>query len=313
MSETHRAHLAMLLFAALISTTFSFGVQFAGDLDPAALTILRLMIASSLYVLMLVGLRRWRLPNRHEALQALLLGASVGSFFVTSFIALRVVGATEVGVITASIPLMTAIIAYLALGQRASPRLIAGLVVAALGVVFVLIRGSLDRLLRLEIGTAEITLLLGCLAYAGYSPLIRGLDRGTPALLVSCWTAISGLLVVGIFGAPAVVATDWLALPFRAYAGVTYLAVFTTVLSFFLIQYASLRLPQAKVVAYAYAVPVFTLAGELLTTGRWPDLPALIGAGVITAAMVVLQTARVTPAAPPTPDARDGEPARDRR
>jgi len=299
MKGTWRAHAAMLLFAALISTTFSVGSLFANDLDPGVLTFLRFLIAGILFSVLLAALGRWRLPGRREAIQALLLGFCVGTFFVTSFICLRATGATEVGVITSSIPVMTAAIAYLTLGQRVGGRLIGALLVAASGVVYVLVRGSLGRLLELDFGPAELVLLFGCLVYACYSPIIRGLDQGSPGLLVSYWTVMAGLLVIGVYASPEIAATAWTKVPLRAYAGITYLAVFTTILSVTLMQYASMRLPQAKVLAYAYMVPVFTLAGELAITARLPDTPVLIGVAVIAVAMFVLQTSPSTPAIPP--------------
>jgi drug/metabolite transporter (DMT)-like permease len=140
-----------------------------------------------------------------------------------------------------------------------------------------------------RLGSGEWVFLIGCVSYAAYSPAIRLLDRGAPALAVSHWTVLAGFVVLAVWAAPSVIATDWRAVPLRAYGIVLYLAIFTTVVSFFLIQYASTRLHQAKVMAYTFLIPAIIVLTDWLTHTRLPSASVLAGVGVIASAMLVLQ------------------------
>lgn len=283
------AHGAMLLFALFVSSSFTVGSAITHGLDPLALTFLRFVLAAAILTGVLAVSRTWRLPSWREAAAALLLGGLVAVFFISMFEALRLTSALNTGAIFALVPLLTAAIAYLVLRQRLRAREVAALLIAAAGTVFVVFDGSLERLLAVRLGAGERIFLVGCTVYAGYSPAIRRLDMGTSPLLVSCWTVIAGSLVLALYAAPTILATDWRAVEPVVYLGIVHLAVFTTAISFFLIQFASTRLPQAKVMAYTYLVPAFVLATDGLVGGAWPSPSACAGVAVIAAAMAVLQ------------------------
>lgn len=286
---TLAAHAAMLAFSFLISTSFTVGAVITRELDPVAVTTLRFLWAALLFAPFVIARGVWRLPRPAEALQSLLLGLPVGIYFVAMFEALRRTNTLATGALFALMPLMTALISRVLLGQRLSPREVVSLLLAASGAVWVVFGGSLERMAGFHIGSGELIMLGGSLAYAFYSPAIRLLDRGTPGILVSFWTIVAGTLLIGVYGAPTLLAADWLRVPLYVYAGILHLALVTTVISVLLIQYASLRLPQAKVMAYTYLTPGFILLTEGLVHGSWPSLSVIAGVAVIAAAMLVLQ------------------------
>lgn len=291
------AHAAMLLFSLFVSSSFTVGAVITDALDPAALTFLRVLLAAIFFgIVVLVGGRgRW--PTLGECGQCLVLGALVVTFFVAMFEALRLTTALSTGALFCSIPLMTAIISFVGLRQRLDTRQVISLALAAAGAVWVVFDGSLARLATFRLGTGEMIFLVGCLSYSAYSPAIRYFDAGAPALLISFWTILAGAMCLAIYGHAAILEAQWHAVPWTVYAGITHLALFTTAISFFLVQFASTRLPQARVMAYLYLVPVFIVLTEGLVHGLWPDASVLAGVGIITAAMIVLQAGSV-PAGP---------------
>ena len=90
------------------------------------------------------------------------------------------------------------------------------------------------------------------------------------------------------YGLPEIVATDWGAQPPLVWAIIVYLAVGPTALCFFMIQFASLHLPAAKVIAYGYLVPAFVIIFEGLAGHGWASLPVAAGALVTVLGLVVL-------------------------
>jgi len=190
------------------------------------------------------------------------------------------------------VPLMTAVTALLLVGQRSSPAVILSLVVAGLGAVVVIFRGDLDALLRFDVGRGELIYFVGCVAYAFYAPLLRRFSRGEPSLVQSFWTLLATAICIALSGIPDIVATDWLHLPPVVWWVVLYLAVGPTAICFFLIQFASLRLPAPKVIAYGYLTPAFVILFEAMAGHGLPHLAVIIGAGVTVLGLIVLAVLR---------------------
>lgn len=110
-----------------------------------------------------------------------------------------------------------------------------------------------------------------------------------PPLIV--WTLVVGSVLLAIYGWQPITQTDWASVPFGVYLGIVHLAIFTTAITFYLIQYASVTLPSAKVMAYTYLIPAFVLAQNIILGAPWPGMSVIAGVGVIAAAMVLLQRA----------------------
>lgn len=288
--QTAIAHAAMLLFALFASSSFTVGAAITGTLHPLALTFGRFAVAGGIFLLIMLALGKLRMPSPRDALGYLLLGGSVSLYFVSMFEALLHTSALVTTALFALVPMMTAIIARLWLKQKLYARLLVSLTIAGVGAVWVVFGGDVDRMLSLALGPGEIIYLAGCVFYSAYSPMIRKLDKGASAMEVSFWTVLAGFLIVTAYGLPTIVETDWPAVPLWTWIGVVYLGIFTTLVCFFLVQFASTRLPQAKVMAYTYLFPVFVVLTDGLVRGVWPSASVLVGVGVIAIAMVVLES-----------------------
>ena len=83
-------------------------------------------------------------------------------------------------------------------------------------------------------------------------------------------------------------AVDWAALPAIVWITLAYLTLFATAASFVLMQYASLRLPAAKVLAYTYLVPSWVILWQLALGGAVPVVWVLGGVGLTILALGLL-------------------------
>ena len=153
------------------------------------------------------------------------------------------------------------------------------LTIGAAGAVWVIFRGDLASAMRLQIGRGEWIYLWGCAAHALYAPMIRRLNRGEPAVVFTFGMMVAGLLLLCLYGWRAVMATDWANLPAIVWICLIYVSVAASALSFVLVQFATLRLPAAKVMAYTYLVPSWVLLWEI-ALGR-PVPPAVVLVGVV--------------------------------
>lgn len=281
-----RAHAAMLGFAALISGSFSLGGLAARHIDPAALTAPRFLLGA----LLMAGfaapvLRRdhFRAPWRH-----LVLGGLFAAYFIFMFQGLALADPVSIGAVYTLTPIMTAGFGYLLLRQRTTPAIALALAIGATGALWVIFRADAARALAFDIGPGEALFLIGCAAHALYTPLVKRLHRGEPLVVYALGTMLGGAVVSGVVAAPAIVATDWAGLPAVVWWVLAYLAVFTTGLTFWLMQFAALRLPSAKVMAYGYLLPSLVTLWEGAQGHGWPAPPVLIGVGLTLMALAVL-------------------------
>ncbi|MBY6088900.1 DMT family transporter [Maritimibacter alkaliphilus] len=276
-SETLRGHLAMLLFSILVAGSFSLGGLAAPHVSALALNAVRFMLAVALLgiaALLTTGLPRsalaapWRYP---------LLGGIYSLYFVLMFVGLKTAHPVSASAVFTLMPLMAVVTGWLIMRQVAGPKVLLALMIGALGAIWVIFRGDLSALARLQIGRGEAIYLLGCVAHATYTPMVPWLNRGERPLVFSFWVLLAGAVLVTLVGWGEIRATDWAALPAIVWITIVYTAVFATAITFVLMQYASLRLTAAKVLAYTYLTPTWVILWELALGHGAPPLLSVGG------------------------------------
>jgi drug/metabolite transporter (DMT)-like permease len=288
-------HLAMLAFALLVAGSFSLGARSAPHIGPVALNAVRfvvgvaIMAGAALYMLRNSGVRLFAPPS--GAWRYLVLGGLMAIYFVTMFVALGITSPVSTGAVFTLIPFMSAGFGFILLGQRVGPVVLISLLVAAAGAVWVIFGGDLAQLLRFGIGPGEVIFFFGCMAHAAYAPLVKKFNRGEPIAYFTFWTLTATGAWIALYGAREILGTDWTALPAIVWITIFYLAVFTTAATFFLLQFASMRLPVSKVFAYSYLTPSFIIVFEGLAGAGWTSASVATGALVTVLGLVVLVVA----------------------
>lgn len=285
-AEALKGHAAMLAFAVAISGSFSLGKLAAPHLDPAALNAVRFCLAGAL--LAPLALRRLRPEHLRAAWRYPLLGGVFAIYFFLMFVALRLTDPVSTAAVFTLTPLMSAAFGWFLLRQVTTPRIALSLLLAGLGAIWVIFRADLDRILAFDLGAGETIFLFGCAAHAFYTPLVRRLNRGEPVTVFTWGTILAAAAWMLLAGARPMLATDWAALPAIVWITIIYLAIFATVGSFLMVQFATLRLPSSKVMAYGYLVPSFVILWEGVSGHGWAAPVVLIGAGATVLGLVIL-------------------------
>lgn len=284
-------HLAMLLFAVLVSGSYSLGAIAAPHVGPAAINAMRFAIGVSIMSAAALLILGGRIPAPRAAWRYLVLGALMAVFFVTMFVSLRLTDPVSAGAVFTLMPLMAAGFGRLFVGQVPNRVVVASLLVAASGAVWVIFRGNLAALAAFDVGKGEIIFIAGVACHAAYAPLVKRFNRGEPVVAFTLWTMVATGLCIATYGAREIVATDWTALPAIVWAAILYLSIFTTAGTFFLLQFAALRLPAAKVLAYNYLTPTLIIVYEGLLGHGWTSASVAAGALVTVLGLVVLALA----------------------
>ncbi|MBQ4825423.1 DMT family transporter [Leisingera sp. HS039] len=288
MSEALRGHLAMLLFSALVAGSFSLGVMVANEIAPAALNAARFGIAAvviGVAALATTGLQRahFRAPWRFAV-----LGGLFGGYFVLMFYGLQTAAPVSAAAVFTLVPVMSAVFGWLLLRQITTCWMALALAIGAAGAVWVIVRGDPGALAAFEIGQGEVIYFWGCVLHAIYTPMVRKLNRGEPAVVFTFGMLLAGGALLAVFGWQDILATNWSQLPGIVWIGLFYLAVCASSATFVLLQYAAMRLPSAKVMAYTYLTPSWVILWEIaLGRGAPPGL-VLIGVAMSVVALAML-------------------------
>jgi drug/metabolite transporter (DMT)-like permease len=175
-------------------------------------------------------------------------------------------------------------------GERLGRGQLLALGCGMVGVVWVIFRGDPLQLLAMQWNRGDVIFLVGCFAMGLYTPLVKLLHRGESMAVMTFWVLVTGSLWLVILAGGRLPTVVWETVPFFAWLGIGYLAVFTTIITFFLTQYAVPYLGPTKVMAYSYLYPGFVLVIDLALGHGLPPLRVIPGVFVVLAAMFVLQS-----------------------
>ncbi len=281
----------MVLCAALVSTSFTVGAAITAGLDPAVLTLVRFIVATCLlgpYVFIRFGLQfSWSLFRRSAVISLCLV-----TFFFCMFLALRFTSALNTSVIFTLVPSIAGLYAVFLVKERLANRQLAALAVGMVGAVWVIFRGDLGLFLAMAWNKGDIIFFAGCLAMGLYTPLVRLLHRDESMIEMTFWILVTGSIWLLLLTGRSLPDVLWREVPLFVWGGICYLAFFTTVVTFFLTQYAIAYLGPTRVMAYSYLYPGMVVILDLLLGHGLPDPRVLPGVAIVIAAMLVLQYGR---------------------
>ena len=113
-------------------------------------------------------------------------------------------------------------------------------------------------------------------------------NKGANSAWATFYILVGTAFCLTIYGLPQIFTIDWLGLPPIVWAVVLYLAIFTGIVTFALMQYASMRLPASKVMSYSYLVPAYVIIYEGVSGHGWASPSVALGALVTGLGLVVL-------------------------
>jgi drug/metabolite transporter (DMT)-like permease len=234
------------------------GRALAGEISPLALSFWRWFLALLLVTpfawrgLMTdarVLLRSWRL------ILALAL-TGVATFGVLLYIGLESTTALNSVLLQAAVAPLVILMAWAVLREPAAGGQVAGIALSLVGVLAVITKGRLSDLAHLGLNRGDGIILIGVVLYAVYSLLLRRRPAGAPRSRLWATVAVASQLQ-----APAWLIELALAparpLTWQAAAGVAYVAVFPSFLSYLFYNRGIELIGAARASQYLHLQPVF--------------------------------------------------------
>ncbi len=282
-------HGLMLLTAGLVSTSFTVGKAIAPGLDPAVLTLVRFLVAALLMLPWVARHHGLHLPDGATLLRYSLISGVLVGFFWLMFLSLRYTTALNTGVIFTLVPGISSLYSALLLRERLGRYRLIALLLATVGAVWVIFHGDLSRLLAMELNRGDLIFFAGCLLMALYTPLVKLLHRGESMVVMTFWVLVTGTLWLLLLSGSRLPAVPWARVEPMVWTGIVYLAIFSTIITFFLSQLATLYIGPTRVMAYSYLYPPCILVLDWAFGHGLPPLRTLAGVVLILLAMLVVQ------------------------
>ena len=281
MTPRLEGHAAMLAFSALVAGSFALGGEIANDIDPSALNAVRFWIGVVIMgtvVAVTTGFNRraFQAPWRYAV-----LGGLFSIYFVLMFEGLKTAKPVSAAAVFTLTPVVAGFFGWILLRQVTTPRMAVALTIGGCGALWVIFRADLAALRAFDVGRGEMIYFVGCVAHALYTPMVRKLNRGEPAVVFTFGMLVAGAVLLTVVGWPKIVATQWSELPLMVWITLAYLAIFASSMSFLLLQVATLRLPSAKVMAYTYLTPTWVIGWEIML-GNGAPTPLVLGGIALT-------------------------------
>lgn len=301
-------HALLLVMSLLVAGSFPVGAvmmqglnQSGQPIGPIQLMLLRFAFAALLfapYVFHRFGLA---LPNAERLGIYTALALPLVVFFCCMFTSLKSTSVLNSGALFTSVPVLAAIYARLFNGERSSALLKLGLLLGTAGALWVVFRGDVEAMANLQFSRGDATFMLGCLFLGAYQPLVKRWHRGEPVAVMTFWVIAMATLLLALFSLVSQLAIDagetqylqswpsWEKLPASVFWGLAYLALFTTLLSFFLQQLGAVTLGAARTSAYSLLTPVFVMAMSFYLDPQLFDWALLPGVVLVVVGLSLIQ------------------------
>jgi drug/metabolite transporter (DMT)-like permease len=282
-------HSLMLLAAILVSSSFTVGKAITHGLDPAVLLLVRYLLATLLFAPVLAANRLLHLPSARQLGGYGTISACTVGFFWCMFESLRFTSALNTSIIFTLVPGISGLYSALFLHERLGRNRLWALLFGMFGALWVIFRGSIGRLLALDINHGDILFLAGCFLMAAYTPLVKRFYRQESMLFMTFWVLATGCGWLLILSLSHLSAVHWQGVEFKVWIGIIYLAIFSTIVTFYLTHMATPYLGPTRVMAYSYLYPALVLAINWGLGNGLPPAIILPGVAVVSMAMIVIQ------------------------
>jgi len=237
------------------------------------------------------------MSHRHEIidflhkrwLEALFIGAiGLGLTQGTIFTALSYTSAVNTGIIFATTPILTMVLAHFAIHERMNGWQGVGSLIAFVGIVVIAVHGSLDKLLGLKLGCGDLLVMAGGVMFACYTVLLKRakfeLERLPLLFVLLCAGAIATL--------PFYLWEVWNGehgnLAMKGYMALLYAAIPGGALMYLCYNWSVDILGPSRAGTLLYTQMIFTAIFAWLILGESIEWYHYVGAGLIIVGVVLV-------------------------
>jgi drug/metabolite transporter (DMT)-like permease len=269
------------------------------DIPPVAMNFWRWVIAGIILLpLALPELRtQWPVIRRNWRLLTVFGLIGIALFNTLSYIGLQWTTATNAALLNSTIPVMVAVASWLVLREPLSARQILGIGISLVGVLTILLQGSVARLLTLSFNQGDLILLLAMALWAFYTLLLRRKPEELSAVGFLGAMVYFGLPPLALaYAAELATGADFALVPSTA-AALGYYGVFPSILAFLCFNHGVAAVGAARGSLFIHLFPVYTVVLSSAVLGESPRLYHFAGIALVLLGIWLTTAARRVPRA----------------
>jgi len=278
--------LIILSLAMLLWSSSFIALKFAFErYDPMFVIWGRMIVASCCFVFFIKQFFRFDYKAGDWKLLLLMALLEPCIYFVLEAEALVNTTAAQAGTITAILPLLIALIAYFALGERVSRQQLVGFGIAFTGVIGLSLASEASASAPNPLWGNFLEFLAMCCA-AAYSVLLKRFSVRYSAVFLTAFPAFVG----GVFFTPFQLLS-----PFSSHfdplaaGSIIYLGAVVTLGAYFCYNYAVSKIPVTVAGSFSNLIPVFTIALAWLLLNESFTSSQLVACGVVALGVYISQ------------------------
>jgi len=282
-------HALMLVAIVLASTSFPIGAFLADKLDPVILMFLRFILAAFMFLPLMAYKHGVAMPSKKSLIGYSLLGIPLAIFFWAMFEALRYTTQLNTSAIYTAVPAITAVFAFFINSEVTERKRALALSICTVGALWIVFRGEWNLFVGAELNYGDLIFLFGCVVLGLYNPMVKRFHSGEPTIVMTFWVLLSGSLWLLIASVGEMSKVNWSGVGVDVYISVLYLSFFTTLVTFFLINYCTMKIGATKVASYGFLTPFFVIIFSV-SLGMESFEPQVVpGLVLVLVGMVVIQ------------------------
>jgi len=269
-----------LIFAMFIWASSFIALKLAmNDLEPYTVIFFRMAIASLCFVYFIKSFLKYEFSKRDIKYIILLAFFEPCLYFIFEAKAIQLTTASQVGMITSLMPVITAMAAGYFLKEIITKQLLVGSFIAIAGVVWLSLQ-SVSSVSAPNPILGNFFELLAMVCGAGYTIVARYLANRYSALFITAIQVFIGAIFFFPFFLYEVFTTDF-NITLTSVLCVLYLGVVVTLGGYGLYNYALTKIEASKAAIFIYLIPVFTLILAFLVLNEKLTIIELIASATI--------------------------------
>lgn len=277
MKKILNPHFLMIIYSILVAGSFKVGHSITNYMDPRLLTFTRFLLASIIFGIFTGIKYKIKKPGLKDLLRYFAISSTLVFYFLGMFEALKYTSPLNSSILYTLVPLFSTLFSFLIMGEKPGFKKIIILMIAMAGALWVILEGSIGHLLALKFGKGEYIFMAACVSMGLFSPFSKWLSRGEETPVMTFWTLFTGTIILLFAANRLIIDYNWAAIPVKLVFGIGYIVVFTTMITFFIVQYSSKKLPVSSVMGYIYIIPVFVILLQIIFGHGFPDVKILPG------------------------------------
>ena len=279
--------LTTLITITLLASFTAIAVQWAvATIPPIVGGILRFTMAAIIIGLILAPRRKLPVPHRSDWLRIAMLGIVCVPVNQAAFWGgVALANASHSAMLYSTTPVLVTVMACLLHIERWSGRVLAGAVLAALGVLVILVNSGL--FLKSSFIRGDLLLLVAAATWSGYLVFSRDLNGRYGSLAVQFWIFVTGSIISSPLLIFESARLNWSHITIQSWLGLAYLSIVVAVIVFFLFNWSMRRQPPSRVATFSNAAYPLTLVWEALINRRLPGIWFLLGSALLLCGMAL--------------------------